>query len=342
MAIEVGSVAAKCYKCGREYSRLKGYFPVNYSLLNKGVGHTPVCKECIDAMYDTYLAQCNDAKLAVRQLCRKLDLYWSEKVYSIIERKSTTRTTMTNYITKINSITYAGKSYDDTLSEEGILWSFNTQGCEKIESKEEFKTTSNTVIEDVMDEVPADVKAFWGSGYTPEMYRDLEDRRTHWMSRLPEGTSIDIGTETLIRQACNLEIDINRARTEGKSIDKLVNALNNVLGGLNLKPTQKKDDTDASVANTPLGVWLYRYENLRPLPEIDENLKDVNGLKKYIFTWMGHLCKMLNVKNGYTRLYEQEINRLRVERPEYDDEDDETLLFDAYSEDEASDIDTDE
>lgn len=41
---------------------------------------------------------------------------------------------------------------------------------------------------------------------------------------------------------------------------------------------------------------------------------------------------MLGVKNGYTRMYEEEINRLRVEKPEYEDEDDETLLVDAYSE----------
>ena len=123
----------------------------------------------------------------------------------------------------------------------------------------------------------------------------------------------------------------DRARAEGKAIDKLVNALNNVLGGANLKPAQKRDDLDASLANTPMGVWLYRYENLRPLPEVDEDLKDVNGTKKYMFTWMGHLCKMLGIKNGYTRLYEEEIGRLRVERPEYDDEDDESLLIDAYS-----------
>ena len=164
------------------------------------------------------------------------------------------------------------------------------------------------------------------------MYKELEERRAYWMSRLPKDTNLDIGTETLIRQACNLEIDINRARLEGKPIDKLVNALNNVLGGANLKPTQKKDDIDASITNTPMGVWLYRYENLRPLPEVDAELKDVNGIKKYVFTWMGHLCKMLGIKNGYTRMYEAEIQRLRVEKPEYDEEDEESLLNVAYSE----------
>ena len=40
---------------------------------------------------------------------------------------------------------------------------------------------------------------------------------------------------------------------------------------------------------------------------------------------------MMNIKNGYTKLYDAEVDRLRVERPEYDGDDDETLLNDAYS-----------
>lgn len=330
MALDISAVRARCFRCGKEYSRYKGFFPVNYSALNKGVGHTPICKDCVDDLYNSYLSQCNDAKMAVRQVCRKLDLYWSESVYENVERKATTRTVMTNYITKINSSTFLGKCYDNTLSEEGTLWAFGVQS--RTDDTNIAVAASAEAVENEGEyEVSDEVRAFWGSGYTPKMYQELEERRSYWMSRLPQDTKLDIGTETLIKQACNLEIDINRARAEGKSIDKLVNALGNVLGGANLKPVQKKDDLDASITNTPMGVWLYRYENLRPLPKVDEDLRDVNGIKKYIFTWMGHLCKMLGVKNGYTRLYEEEINRLRVERPEYDEEDDESLLIDSYS-----------
>ena len=41
---------------------------------------------------------------------------------------------------------------------------------------------------------------------------------------------------------------------------------------------------------------------------------------------------MLGVKNGYTKLYDEEIDRLRVEKPEYDGDDDEALMSHAYSE----------
>lgn len=330
MSLEISSDKVVCTKCGMGHSRRKGNFPVSYALLHKGIGFIPVCKECIDNMYNGYLSQCNNAKDAVRQVCRKLDLYWNEKLYDVVSRTNTTRSMMTQYIAKTNSVTYAGKCYDDTLSEEGTLWSF--------EVVEQNSVTSGAGIEnhegqEDEERVPEEVIAFWGSGYSPSMYAELEQRRTYYMSKFPKDTEFDVGFEALIRQICNLEVNIAKDSAAGKSIDKSVNSLNTLLGSLNLKPTQlKNDDIETELSTTPLGVWLYRYENKKPLPEIDESLRDVNHIKKYLFTWMGHVCKMLGVKNGYTRLYEDEVARLRVDKPEYEDEDEESLLIDAYSE----------
>lgn len=325
MAIEMSSDTAICSRCGRKYSRRKGYFPVSYAILYKGTGYVPVCKDCIDTMYNTYLAQCNNAKDAVRQMCRKLDLYWSESVYDVVERKSTTRTMMTQYITKINSVSYAGKSYDDTLSEEGTLWNFN-QVADDVSDYEDSDIQKNELLE-----TPEEIITFWGSGYSDEMYRELEQRRQYWMSKFPEGTELDVGTEALIRQICSLELDINRDRIAGKSVDKSVNALNNLLGSANLKPTQQKADGDSAQENTPFGVWIRRWETQRPVPDPDPELEDVDGIIKYISIWfLGHLCKMLGIKNTYCRLYEEEIAKMRVDRPEYEDEDDETLFNDIF------------
>lgn len=327
MAIEISSERIICPKCGTAYSRRKGYFPVSYAESHKGIGHVPICKDCIDKMYSSYLSQCNDSKSAVRQVCRKLDLYWNDSVFENVMKKSSTSTVMTQYIAKLNGVSFAGKSYDNTLLEDGTMWSFVANNI----------NTQDTATSAEAYEVTDEVVAFWGSGYTPDMYKELEQRRAQWMAGFPKDVELDIGTEALIRQICNLEIDIIRDRIAGKPVDKSVNALNTLLGSASLKPTQRKDDIDSSIANTPLGVWLYRFENVEPLPEIDDDLKDVNALKKYIFTWMGHLCKMLGKKNGYTRLYEEEVNRLRVERPEYDNEDDESLLVDVYSESDSDD-----
>lgn len=325
-AIEVNASSSICRKCGTAYGRLKGYFPVSYGFLYRGTGYLPYCKECVDSMFNAYLAECKDTKMAVRQMCRKLDLYWNERLFESAEKQSSPRSIMTSYMGKINGTKFANMSYDDTLKAEDALWLEPAKYMS-------IQTTEQVISEPDDDiEVPKEVIEFWGPGYTPSMYMELEQRRAYWMSKFPDDAELDIGTEALIRQICSLEIDINRDRAAGKSADKNINTLNTLLGSASLKPAQKKsDDYESSLANTPLGVWLYRYENKRPLPEVDKDLQDVNGVKKYIFTWMGHLCKMMNIKNGYTKLYDAEVDRLRVERPEYDGDDDETLLNDVYS-----------
>lgn len=339
MAIEMSSDTAICSKCGKKYSRRKGYFPVSYATMHKGIGYIPVCKECIDTMYNTYLAQCNSAKDAVRQMCRKLDLYWSDNVFEIVSRKSTTRTMMTQYIAKINTVTYAGKSYDDTLSDEGTLWNFKNSEDDSsdIDNENTLGILSQPIPENTEDDIPEDIIAFWGGGYPSYMYRELEQRRQYWMSRFPSGQEIDVGTEAIIRQICSLELDINRDRIAGKSVDKSVNALNNLLGSANLKPTQKKDDFGSSLENTPFGVWVRKWETQRPIPEPDSELEDVDGIIRYISIWfLGHLCKMLGIKNTYCRLYEEEIAKMRVDKPEYEDEDDEAMFNDIFGDDAPS------
>ena len=140
----------------------------------------------------------------------------------------------------------------------------------------------------------------------------------------------DIGVGALLRQIVATEIEINRGRANGEDVDKKVNTFNTLIGNAILKPSQKKSDVDISIDNTPLGMWVLKYENERPLPK-DEN---ESVLKKFVHTWMfGHLAKMVGLRNSYTQMYEDEMDRLRVSKPEYADEDDDTIITDAFGED---------
>ena len=331
MAIELNSARSVCGRCGVDYSRQKGYFPVSYAALHKGTKHTHICRDCVDALYEDYFAKCNDAKIAVRQMCRKLDLYWNETIFNQVAKKATIRSMMTEYIQKTATNKYAGKSYDDTLLEEGTLWNFSNSQNDIIADTSPVDETEDKATMTLEDYgISEEVAAFWGPGYTPEMLVNLEQRRQYWMSRLPKDIEVDIGTEAIIRQLCSLELDINRDRAAGRSVDKNVNTLNTLLGSACLKPTQKKDDTDASLYGTPMGVWIDKFEYKRPIPE--ESDKDKNYLIKYILAWFGgHLSKMFGVKNANTKLYDEEITKYRVERPEFDDDSDDEMMYDILS-----------
>ena len=320
-AIEVNASSSTCRKCGTAYGRLKGYFPVSYSYLYKGTGYLPYCKDCVGGMFAAYLQECKDSKVAVRQMCRKLDLYWSEKVYEAVEKQNSTRSMMTSYITKINAVKLASKSYDDTLREEGALWLEPKAYADVEQVITGIQSTDGDAA------IPDEVIAFWGPGYTPSMYMELEERRKYLVSKYPSTTELDIGTETLIRQICILEIEINKARMEGKPVDKLINTLNTVLGSANLKPTQKKEDADAELEKMPLGVGIQKWEYSRPLPPTPKEKRDINQVIKNITTWyLGHACKMVGIRNSYCKMYEDAMAELRVENPDHAEEDDDTLL----------------
>ena len=81
-----------------------------------------------------------------------------------------------------------------------------------------------------------------------------------------------------------------------------------------MKPSQKKQDEaiDTAFDSNPFGVGIRLYENSKPIPEPDPELQDVDGIIKYISIWfLGHLCKMLGIKNTYCKLYEQELEKMR-------------------------------
>lgn len=346
MPIDVSSSASTCYKCGTPYPKRKGIFPISYAPMWKGVGYISICKECLDTMYVTYLSQCNDPRMAVRQVCRKLDLYWSDKVFDMVEAKSTSRSLISRYLAKLNTSAYVGKCYDDTLIEEGMIWNFNPSesrqsvdgDVREITGVGEGESDDPIYIDDSDIEVTDEVVRFWGGGYPNSKYKELEQRRRYWMSKMPDLDDSDVGTEAILRQICYLELDINRDRISGKSTDKNINTLNTLLGSANLKPNQKRDDADSSVDKTPMGVWIWKLENKRPVKEVDPELEDVDGIRRYVTVWLfGHLCKMLNIKNSYSKLYEEEIAKMRVERPEYDEDDDETMLYDIFSNGESVD-----
>lgn len=314
-----------CCRCGSSHSRQKGFFPVSHSPMYRGSGYLPMCSDCVDDLYEKYINELGSEKAAMRRVCMKLDLYWSDSIWASVERTAGLQSRVRNYIGKTNLVRFIDKNFDDTLEEEECIAPVQTKTV--IDTPADEPEISDEPEEIEVIEVAQEVLDFWGPGYTPTMYLDLEQRRGYWMSRFPKNTEIDIGTEALIRQICNLEIDINRDRAAGKPIDKSVNALNTLLGSASLKPTQKTE-SDTGMENTPFGVWIHRWEDELPVPEVDPEFEDVDGIVRYFEIWFkGHLSKMLGLKNAASKLYEETIQKMRVERPEYDDEDDDEDVF---------------
>ena len=319
--MDISAKTVVCARCGIGYGRYKGNFPVSYAPSYKGIGYIPICRNCVDKMYAEYMRETDDPKAVMHQICRKLDIYWNERLFDSVSAKASNRSVTSVYLQRVAAINYAGKSYDDTLRESGELWNFDGAAATHIKPAPVYSEEQDETEEEPIDQELID---FWGRGYDREIYEDLDRRYKKWTSGLGDISNVQ---EALYKQVCLNEMIIAKSGAKGEAADKATKNLMDALGSLNIKPSQTKNDAqDAELSNTPLGVWLYRYETKRPLPEIDDDLKDVNGLRKYVFIWMGHLCKMLGLKNAYAKMYEDEIVRLRVDKPEYDGDDDETFF----------------
>ena len=332
-----------CLRCGKQYQTYPSNFKQFYSPLYRGInGYLPICNTCVDIVYNDYLRTYGDEKKAVRRVCEKLDIYWSESIYAESEKSSLTSSRIRAYIAKAKVMKYVGKTYDDThIEEEREMQAkagVSSQGTDDIEfvvEREEVnrlkREQATTPVQLADIPMPTDeVVNFWGAGFTPEWYYELEDRYAKWTRELDD---LDDETIALYRQICLLEVTINKNSQAGKPVEQSVNALNNILGAANLRPVQKKqsDAGDNVFDSLPFGVGIRIFENTQPIPQPDPRWKDFDGIVRYITVYfLGHLCKMLNIRNTYCRMYEEEMARLRVDRPDLDDEDDEGAFNDIF------------
>lgn len=82
--------------------------------------------------------------------------------------------------------------------------------------------------------------------------------------------------ELLFKRICFKELEIDKAQKEGKDTKELDATLQNLMGSLNIKPSQKT--SNALTDNLTFGQLIDKWEQSYPVPEPDEDFKDVDKL----------------------------------------------------------------
>lgn len=324
-----------CTRCTRSFTKQRKNFPTSQSpIFKENNGYLPVCRHCVTDMFDQYRMTIGDEYEAMRRVCMKFDVYWNPNLFDSLAKKNDaiedeglSRSKATTYIGRSCLTPHTGKTFDDTLDEEyQAMLNMSPVG---VGGSSDFDGESDFIVTEEMTD-------FWGSGFAPSFYLELEKRYKYWcgdnVKDSDDMTMAERSERALMKQICTLEVTINRDIAMGKPIDKQLNSLNNLLGSANLKPVQKKDGIDANTEMTPFGVWIRKIENTRPISDPLPEFEDVDGIRKYISVWFfGHLCKMVGVTNKYSRMYDEEMARLRVERPEYDEEDEDLIYQNLFT-----------
>lgn len=291
-----------CVTCGKSYKKLDGNFPASQSELYAGLEyHLPTCKRCLDKLYEHYCIVLGDEDEAIRRVCMKYDIYYDQSLANASRKITKDRSRIHTYISRANLIQYKDKTYDTTIDSE---------------SSETIDTIEDIKKENKNNKVTRKTIQFFGMGYTEEEYQFLQYQYDDWTARHECKTKAQ---EELFKNICITQLQIQKATQKGDRIEQLMNAYQNLLGSANIKPNQTNENTLAD-QNT-FGTLIKKWENEKPISEPDPEWKDVDGIRKYITVWfLGHLCKMMGIKNSYSQEYEDEIAKFKVEKPEYVDD----------------------
>lgn len=305
----------QCLNCRKEYSETNFYS--SNSKFYSGTGKVPYCKKCIKEFYNYYYEKYKEGnfvfpeKKAIKRLCMALDIYYGEEVFAsaLGEIEKTPAMSVDAAYMKVAHLRQNSKyTYDETFKrdeKDGVAESY-------ADLKQEM---------DVGD----DVVLFFGSGFSNDDYKYLKREYDDWVARHECKTKAQ---EEVFKRLCFKQLEILKATRLGEDTKDLDATFQKLLETAKLQPRQNSGDTTAD--NQTFGTLIDKWENERPLPEIDEELKDVDKIGLYIDVFFrGHLSKMMGLKNGLSNLYTKFIKKFTVEKPEYDDDENSEALFDA-------------
>ena len=296
--------------CGKEYVDTN-YYKSN-SIFFSNFGRIPYCKHCIEKLfqqcYEKYKEEnnLNPEKKAVKRLCAAFDIFYSDVAYNSaikqIKERDLNISVFSAYMKQINLTQYKGKNFDTTL--------LNEEQNAFIAEMPDDATINIDVEESVVN--------FFGTGFSEDDYKYLKKEYDDWVARHECKTKAQ---EEVFKRLCFKQLEILKATRKGEDTSKLDATFQNLLDTAKLQPKQNAGDTTAD--NQTFGTLIDKWENTRPLPEIDEELRDVDKIGLYIDTFFkGHTCKMLGEKNAYSNLYSSMMEKFTVDKPEYESDED--------------------
>ena len=302
----------KCCTCGKKYTKQTGNFSYSQSPMFKGNNSfLPICNHCLENLVEQYTELLGSQNEAIKRVCLHWDMYYSDSMLNSTKKIDANRSRIKCYVKNCNLQQNAGKTFDTYLRE------LDNEKINSIDDLEDIKQQEKDV------KVTQKTIKFFGLGYTPEQYKFLQDQYDDWTHRHECRTK---SQEEVFKNLCIAQLNIQIAQQTGGKVKDAMDSFQNLLGTANLKPCQTNENALAD-QNT-FGTLIKKWENEKPISEPDPEWKDVDGIARYIHIYfLGHLCKMMGIKNSYSRMYDEEMEKYRVEKPEYEGDDE--ALFDA-------------
>jgi hypothetical protein len=154
----------------------------------------------------------------------------------------------------------------------------------KVEKPKSSKPKTNTeeeVMAEILDgfEITDEMRARWGFKLAPLKYYEYEKSLENLRSLKEPGTPFEMKRYI---QNVKMEISLNDALADNdpKTITTAQKTYNADLKALGLDKVVDREDKEES-----LGERIKRWEEHGPVPEIDDELSDVDNIKGYVTKW---------------------------------------------------------
>ena len=301
----------KCPVCNEFISTYEGF----YTDKRYATGYFPECKKCVKAQVEQRTnsrQEPNETMESVQRMLLKMDLPYIDNLYKAQVKNVADASSEKNRHSAFAQYIVAIKS----------LPQYNTKTWADSEFALDDDTNPDYEQKEVKKTIKAGRKRF--GNYPNEDLMFLENEYQDWTTRYACESKAQ---ELLFKRICFKQLEIDKAQKSGRETKDMDKTLQELMSSLSVKPSQK--NSNSLTESMTFGQLIDKWEQEKPIPEPEEEFKDVDKIGLYIEVFFkGHLSKMMGLKNAFSALYERFMAKYTVKKPEYDEDVDSEVLFD--------------
>ena len=251
-----------CFKCISNQPESKYY--ESKSAIYEGAKRLPICKDCVNDLFLKYLFDYGEAKFALYELCRKLDMPFRKEVYNGALKKDGIEISK-HYFRVVNS--FREKNQYGNCFDDG-------------ETTIEYEGRDGEVLQLDKNKVDLETQIFWGFGFESKDYIFLEIEISKWKQTHKCDNQAEL---TLLKEICMKILEIRNSREKGNNVSKEQKELQDLMKTASVDPA--KSNAISSGQNVDrFGVWIKDIEQNKPAEwwNDQEKYKDMDGFQNYI------------------------------------------------------------
>lgn len=203
----IGQTAYVCCQCNENFNSVTQFYK-SYSELYARTGYLPICKNCFNKLFNSYIQKYGDARKAMQRICMAFDLYYNDAIFDTCD--DGTDAMLGNYIKRLNMNQYKGRTFSKSLDEG---FEFNKTSSHKKKNNNSEKQEENKPTVDKIN--PADIEK-WGIGFDNVDYDILN---SHYRLLKTANPNCDSNQEIFIIDLCYTKMQQMKAVREGRVDD---------------------------------------------------------------------------------------------------------------------------